>query len=461
MDQIKVLYVDDEVSNLNAFKASFRRQFQIYTATSADEGLEILKNEAIEIVLADQRMPGKTGVDFFESILDINPNPIRILLTAYSDINAIIDAINKGKIYRYITKPWNDFDLKLTIENAYQLYLLREQNNKLNLKYRRVFSETTDPIILFDTKGRIIDYNKATLSLVNETKGSLNFLSFNSIILNKSDTEHIIQEISKKRSLKDYECEIMAKDGEIKICLVSGNTITNNQGEVISYQAIIKDITERNKTNQLLLKKTIETQEEERERIARDLHDGIGQSLAAIKLQFESLKANYDASKNISKEIKVIPEILQEAIQELRRVCFNTLPIVLQEHGLIKAIEELKIVVSTQDFKINFNHNNNTLSIANSLEISIFRIIQEFINNSIKHSHATQVDIDLLNNADSVLLNIKDNGIGFIINDLDPTRGRGLKNIKNKVESFQGKINISSENNIGTEFEIAFPLHLN
>ena len=68
MEKIKVLYIDDEVSNLNAFKASFRRQFDVYTATSADEGYDILKSDPIEVVISDQRMPGKTGTDFFESI---------------------------------------------------------------------------------------------------------------------------------------------------------------------------------------------------------------------------------------------------------------------------------------------------------------------------------------------------------------------------------------------------------
>ena len=139
MEKIKVLYIDDEVINLQAFKATFRRQFDIYLAKSADEGMEVLKNNPIEVVIADQRMPNKTGVDFFESILDIHPNPIRILLTAYSDINAIIDAINKGQVYRYVTKPWSEYDLKLTIENAYQLYLLKEQNNKLNLNNQILF----------------------------------------------------------------------------------------------------------------------------------------------------------------------------------------------------------------------------------------------------------------------------------------------------------------------------------
>ncbi len=457
MDKVKVLYIDDEVSNLNAFKASFRRQFAIYLARSADEGMEILKNIPIEVVIADQIMPNKTGVDFFESILDLYPNPIRILLTAYSDINAVIDSINRGHVYRYITKPWNDYELKLTIENAYHLYHLKEQNNKLDLKYRTIFSKSTDPIVIFDDKGRIIDYNKATLLLLNDKEEDLNFSSLNSLIQDKKETKHIINIIKEKGVLKDYECEITVKDNDKRICLISGNAVTNSYGRIVSYQAIIKDITERTQMNQLLLKKIIETQEDERKRIARDLHDGIGQSLVAVKLHIEGLKNNYNKNNDIKKELNIIPQLIHHSIGELRRVCFDTLPLFLQEYGLIKAIQELKSTFSNLDFKIIFKYDKELPELTNPLEISIFRIIQEFMNNSIKHSEATEVNINIKNKKNNIILNLKDNGIGFNIDDIKENRGQGLKNIKTRVDSFKGKLEINSITDKGTEFKIAFP----
>ncbi|MBL4669234.1 MAG: response regulator [Flavobacteriales bacterium] len=459
MEKIKVLYIDDEVSNLNAFKASFRRQFNIHTATSADEGYEILKTNPIEVVISDQRMPGKSGVDFFESIRDLHPNPIRILLTAYSDIDAVIDAINRGGAYRYVSKPWNDYDLKLAIENAYHLYHLKEQNNKLNIKYRKVFSDSSDPIILFDTKGRIVDYNKAAVNFIGTKKNPIHLLTINDII--KNDAQQIVDKLKTKGIISGIECQIYGKQNEIKLCLLSANKITNSYGEVISYQAIIKDITERSKMNQLLLKKTIETQEQERERISRDLHDGVGQSLAAIKLHFESFKANHNQNNEIEDELETISTILQDTIQDLRRICFNTLPIVLQEYGLIKGIQELQINASNKDFKILFSYNDEFPAMSKPLQISIFRIIQEFINNSIKHGESTEVIIDLENNSEYIILNLKDNGVGFNINDLELFKGHGLKNIQNRIDSFKGKIEMNSVIDRGTEFDIAFPIHLN
>lgn len=129
---INILYVDDEVHNLNAFKASFRRDFNVFTAESAKDAIAILGQQDINIIITDQRMPVMTGIEFLESIIDKYPEPMRILLTGYADINAVIDAINKGQVYLYITKPWLDEELKINIEKAFEVYSLRKRNKELN-----------------------------------------------------------------------------------------------------------------------------------------------------------------------------------------------------------------------------------------------------------------------------------------------------------------------------------------
>jgi response regulator RpfG family c-di-GMP phosphodiesterase len=130
-EKIRVLYVDDEENNLQAFKATFRREFKVFLAISASEGEEILKNELIDIIITDQRMPEKTGVEFLESIIPIYPKPIRLLLTGYTDIQAVIDAINKGQVYHYLTKPWEEDYLRTVIKNAFEIYTLRSENERL------------------------------------------------------------------------------------------------------------------------------------------------------------------------------------------------------------------------------------------------------------------------------------------------------------------------------------------
>ena len=130
--KINVLYVDDEENNLNAFKASFRRHFTIFTASSVADANLILNDNEIHVLITDQRMPGTLGTELLAQVVKKYPDQIRILLTGFSDIDAIKDAINRGQIYHYLQKPWNDIELKETIENAYKIYELKQKQEKLN-----------------------------------------------------------------------------------------------------------------------------------------------------------------------------------------------------------------------------------------------------------------------------------------------------------------------------------------
>ncbi len=128
-----ILYLDDEQENLNSFKAAFRRDFKIYTAINAEEAEKILDKEerTISIILSDQRMPKVTGIEFFEKIKEKYPEMIRVLVTGYSDINVVIDAINKSQVYKYIQKPWDVDYMRKLIEQAFEVFTLRRENKKL------------------------------------------------------------------------------------------------------------------------------------------------------------------------------------------------------------------------------------------------------------------------------------------------------------------------------------------
>ena len=129
--KIRILYVDDEVGNLVGFKSTFRQLYDIKTAVSGKEGIEILDaNPDIEIIITDQRMPEMTGVEFLSAIKEKHAEPIRILLTGYTDFSALVEAINKGQIYRYLQKPWNEEEIKVVVNQAYEIFDLRRKNKE-------------------------------------------------------------------------------------------------------------------------------------------------------------------------------------------------------------------------------------------------------------------------------------------------------------------------------------------
>lgn len=142
MIKTKVLYVDDEKSNLVSFKASFRQEFDVLIASSAAEGLEMLENELdTHVVIADQRMPEMTGVQFLAEIRPRYPDIVRILLTGYSDIEAVIGAINKGQVYRYINKPWDYENIRIALRNAREIYDTKKELKEKNRRLEKALKE--------------------------------------------------------------------------------------------------------------------------------------------------------------------------------------------------------------------------------------------------------------------------------------------------------------------------------
>ena len=141
--KIKVLYVDDEMNNLVGFKATYRMDYNVFIANNTAEALKMLEeNPDIRVVLSDQRMPDKTGVQFFEDIRKQFPNPVRMLITGYTDVESVIDSINRGNIFRYIKKPWTDFDIKSAIDEGDKFYLsnttLAIRNEELQKAYNEL-----------------------------------------------------------------------------------------------------------------------------------------------------------------------------------------------------------------------------------------------------------------------------------------------------------------------------------
>ena len=134
MDQeVKILCVDDEKSVLKSLERLFLdSDYEIITAISGDEGLETLKKtEPIQLVVSDYRMPGMNGVDFLKEVCELRPDTVRIVLSGYADTAAIVEAINEGQIYKFIPKPWNDDELKVTISKALEHYFTNQKNIQL------------------------------------------------------------------------------------------------------------------------------------------------------------------------------------------------------------------------------------------------------------------------------------------------------------------------------------------
>ncbi len=138
-EKLKILYVDDEENNLVSFRAYFKRQYQIFTAISAMDAFEILKDNEMHIIVTDQKMPVMTGTEFLERTIPLYPDAIRLLITGQADLEAVIDAINLGQINKYVQKPWDWDQLSLILENCADLY-----NGRVEMKLKNIELQKTN-----------------------------------------------------------------------------------------------------------------------------------------------------------------------------------------------------------------------------------------------------------------------------------------------------------------------------
>ena len=134
----KIMIVDDEPVNLRTLERVFRQDYHVVTAQSGAEALALLEQHEVALLISDQRMPEMTGIELMKNTVALRPQMVKLLLTGYTDVSALIEAINCGLVYRYMTKPWNNDDLRLTVTRALEHYEMMKSKHRLGMENQRL-----------------------------------------------------------------------------------------------------------------------------------------------------------------------------------------------------------------------------------------------------------------------------------------------------------------------------------
>ncbi|MDT4967480.1 MAG: two-component system, NtrC family, response regulator HupR/HoxA [Acidobacteriota bacterium] len=134
----KMMVVDDEPANLRLLERLFRTDYEVIMAGSGEEALELLTQHDAAVLITDQRMPGMTGVELLERTAVLRPRMVRIILTGYTDVETLVKAINSGNVYKYVTKPWNNDELRLTVSRALEHYETNKARHELEMENQRL-----------------------------------------------------------------------------------------------------------------------------------------------------------------------------------------------------------------------------------------------------------------------------------------------------------------------------------
>lgn len=364
MEKHKILIIDDEVENLNLLRRTFIRDYTVFMSENASEALNFLdeKKGEISLIISDQRMSPMSGTEFFKVVEKKYPDIMKILLTAYTDVEALVDAINDGKVYKYVTKPWDPEEFKLTVKRALEVFELTKENK-----------------ILF------------------------------------------------------------------------------------------KDLAQKNVELKQLKEYTDERVEEERLRISRELHDETCQTLASLNVSMEicmrMLRSNLEQDKvdQITQNILNMREQLKEAIQQVRRISMDLRPAELDSLGFISTVNQFvnryRQLPNTPEVMINVI--GDIITLPQKLELSLFRIIQECLNNIRKHAQATNVEVNLDFKETTLDVYVIDNGKGFELpghlEDLLQEGHLGLVGMNERVKQYNGTFNIQSKAGEGSTIKVSVP----
>jgi PAS domain S-box-containing protein len=426
---------------------------------SGEACLQYLESNKPDIVLMDIMLNGT--LDGIETAHVINTKyhlPV-IYITALTDKNTV----ERAKItqpYGYLTKPFEDREIFTVIEMALYKHRVESQLRQSELRYFSTVSSISDAVIVIDTNFRITYMNPSAEKLTGYSLQHVRDLMLSAILrLKSSEDDSIFVNPAQcpvghynRNGMPDDLVLIANNDSERPIGESSFSPIFDNKEKCIGLIIIFRDLTEKREHERIKrdlekqrLAALIEGQEKERNRIAKDLHDGLGQMLNAIKMNTNMLiKDRAEAS--------VLFQLMDEAIQESVRISENLLPSKLKDFDLSTCMRSLcKQMNNATGIPVNFTSSGSISPLNQFQKINFYRIGQEAITNAIKHAKPTAINVQLTEDFGHVRLSIEDDGIGVGSREFqDFFKNNGMVNMRERAEILGGQLTVESDKNRGT-----------
>lgn len=322
-----------------------------------------------------------------------------------------------------------------------KLQSARKALEQSEFNFKTLFNNSTDEIVVSDLDGKILEVNQVACDNLGYSRQE--FLGMN-IRDTKPDkfrfhvNENRNETISKGSHV--FESENVSRSGRI-IPVEINSRLFDYEGQK-AILSISRNIEERKALERKVLSAVIKTEEKERERFSKDMHDGLGPLLSTIKLYVNELNDEETTGEEKANYINQINEMLDQAVTSTREISNNLMPRVIHDYGLVKAVEAFRQKVN-QTGKLNIQFDNSGIdeTLDADLQLILFRVISELINNTIKHAQAENINIRLKKEEDHISLAFEDDGVGFNMDKVmnNPNTGIGLKSIISRIKSVNGR----------------------
>ncbi len=329
-----------------------------------------------------------------------------------------------------------------------------------------IIADSNDAIVVYDLDKKIMSWNKGAALLYGYTRKEALRMHFNALVPKGflEENEKSFENIAKGIPVKLFETKRITKDGRVLDVWVSISCLVNYQGKTGAFVTTVRDITEQKliiEKNRYLTQEIIRVQEEERKRIAQGIHDDLGQSLVALKMLLLAHASDVIKESPVLKEkVGEMQKNIDDIIEKARRLSHELIPPSLKYVGISRAIKGLiKMYEGNQDITIRFIHRNIRKIKLDSVDVILYRIVQESLNNSIKHARATRVTITLLYKKGKLMLRIHDNGKGIPLLSGKPGReGIGIAIMRERARLINAEFRIDSSPKKGTAVTVTVPI---
>lgn len=338
-------------------------------------------------------------------------------------------------------------------------------------KYRSIFENAVEGIYQSTRDGKYISVNPAMARILGYTSPEELVRTVSDIAtqvyVEPFRRTEFVRLLEDRGEVRDFEYEAMKKDGTRIWASSNAKAVGAGDGMFHHYEGTLVDVTNRKQAEEMLkqlTRKVIETQEQERKRIARELHDSIGQMLSSVKFRIQSAGEKIASNKSkIWQDLSDAWTLLEQSIHEVRRVSHNLRPSILDDLGLVSAVRNMcEEFGDRTHIKVRLKSSRFPQRLLPEVELSVFRIIQEALNNVEQHSRATRLALQIQKKNSHLIVNIKDNGRGFDLHaghkQRSRARGFGLDGIRERVSSLGGRISVQTAANEGVRIFVEIPL---
>lgn len=324
--------------------------------------------------------------------------------------------------------------------------------------FANIYNTVSNILIVCNNDLEIIDVNDATINLLDYHIDELIQCNVDKLF-GSSDN----QEIKSWRDSDDLhfhsEVNFLRSDNNVVPTDLHVTRLYHPDGSENGFLLIAQDLTDKRLKEREILLNIMETQEQERRRVADDLHDSLGQELSGIRMMLttiaEQIKENEKAHNNLNTCI----DLLDASLQNIRSICFDLVPSALSEGELITAIHQIVRKFDGQGaIKYTVQTNIESTRLEQNCQIAVYRVFQEFIHNSIKHAKCSEIIVTIEEDEDFFKMSIVDDGVGFEIVKGQEFSGRGLSTMNSRIHALGGKMELKSSSGKGTAVNIIFKI---